>query len=165
MKVGNLKLYTAVFFFLFFYTPSLYAEKKINLNILQPTFEEEAQTDETSTEETSSIKSKKKQLSSNGESVVKLRALDKITAKTKDINIVIGNKKRFGHLEIFPRKCNKFEDQNSNGVAAYIQVRDLSDKKEDKIFVFNGWTFSTSTNLKTFDHPIYDLWVTGCENI
>ena len=55
MKVGNLKLYTAVFFFLFFYTPSLYAEKKINLNILQPTFEEEAQTDETSTEETSSI--------------------------------------------------------------------------------------------------------------
>ena len=132
---------------------------------MQPTFEEEAETSETLVNEASNVKSKKKQLSSNSESIVKLRALDKITAKTKDINIVIGKKKRFGYLEIFPRKCNKFEDQNSKGVAAYIQVRDLSDKKEDKVFVFNGWTFSTSTNLKTFDHPIYDLWVTGCENI
>ena len=68
-------------------------------------------------------------------------------------------------MEIYPRKCNRFEDHENKGVAVYIQVRDLSDEKEDKIFVFNGWTFSTSTNLKTFDHPIYDLWVTGCENI
>jgi len=164
MKLGNLKLYT-ILSFLFFKTFNLYAEEKINLNVLQPTFEEEAETSETLVNEASNVKSKKKQLSSNSESIVKLRALDKITAKTKDINIVIGKKKRFGYLEIFPRKCNKFEDQNSKGVAAYIQVRDLSDKKEDKVFVFNGWTFSTSTNLKTFDHPIYDLWVTGCENI
>ena len=164
MKAGNLKLYTVVFF-IFFNMLNMHAEERINLNILQPTFEEEPETVEIPDEDKSNIKSKKKQLNFNNESFVKIRALDKITAKTKDINILIGNKERFGNLEIFPRKCNKFEDQNSNGVAAYIQVRDLSDKKEDKIFVFNGWTFSTSTNLKTFDHPIYDLWVTGCENI
>ncbi len=164
MRVGNLKLYI-VPLFLFFITTNLNAEEKVNLNILQPTFEEEPESGETTVEGTSNIKSKKKQLNSNGESVIKLRALDKITAKIQDIDIVIGKKKRFGYLEIFPRKCNKFEDQNSRGVAAYIQVKDLSDEKEDKIFVFNGWTFSTSTNLKTFDHPIYDLWVTGCENI
>ena len=164
MKLGNLKLYT-ILSFLFLKTFNLYAEEKINLNVLEPTFEEEAEIVETLVNEASNVKSKKKQLSSNNESIVKLKALDKITAKTKDINIVIGKKKRFGYLEIFPRKCNKFEDQNSKGVAAYIQVRDLSDKKEDKVFGFNGWTFSTSTNLKTFDHPIYDLWVTGCENI
>ena len=164
MKLGNLKLYT-ILSFLFLKTFNLYAEEKINLNVLEPTFEEEAEIVETLVNEASNVKSKKKQLRSNNESIVKLKALDKITAKTKDINIVIGKKKRFGYLEIFPRKCNKFEDQNSKGVAAYNQVRDLSDKKEDKVFVFNGWTFSTSTNLKTFDHPIYDLWVTGCENI
>jgi len=164
MKPGNLRFFI-VLFFLFFKTSSLHTEEKINLKILQPTFEEESEIIKDSVNESSNIKSKKKQLNSSTESIVKLRALDKITAKTKDINIVIGKKKRFGYLEIFPRKCNKFEDQNSTGVAAYIQVRDLSDKKGDKIFVFNGWTFSTSTNLKTFDHPIYDLWVTGCENI
>ena len=164
MKAGNLKLYTVVFF-IFFNMLNMHAEERINLNILQPTFEEESETVEIPDENKSNIKSKKKQLNFNNESFVKIRALDKITAKTKDINIIIGNKERFGNLEIFPRKCNKFEDQSNNGVAAYIQVRDLSDKKEDKIFVFNGWTFSTSTNLKTFDHPIYDLWLTGCENI
>tara|TARA_Y100000590_G_scaffold121131_1_gene138701 strand:+ start:1646 stop:2140 length:495 start_codon:yes stop_codon:yes gene_type:complete len=164
MKAGNLKLYTVVFF-IFFNMLNMHAEERINLNILQPTFEEESETVEIPDENKSNIKSKKKQLNFNNESFVKIRALDKITAKTKDINIIIGNKERFGNLEIFPRKCNKFEDQSNDGVAAYIQVRDLSDKKEDKIFVFNGWTFSTSTNLKTFDHPIYDLWLTGCENI
>ena len=44
-------------------------------------------------------------------------------------------------------------------------IKDLSNKKDDKVFVFNGWTFSSSVTLRTFDHPVYDLWVTGCENI
>ena len=165
MRVGNLKLFIIIIFFVIFKISKVHSEDRENLNILQPTFEEEQETIETQNKEISSIKSKKLKLSSNRESIVKFRALDKITAKTQEINIVIGKKKRFGYLEIFPRRCNKFEDQNSKGVAAYIQVRDLSDKREDKIFVFNGWTFSTSTNLKTFDHPIYDLWIIGCENI
>ena len=174
MKAGSPKLYI-ILFLLFFKTSNICAEEKINLNVLQPTFEEEAEIEEVVTDETFNIKSKKKQLKSNKESVVKLRALDKITAKTKDINIIvnnynnksitIGKKKKFGYLEILPKKCSKFEDQNNKGVAAYIQVRDLSDENGDKIFVFNGWTFSPNTTLKTFDHPIYDLWVTGCENI
>ena len=164
MKAGNLKLYL-ILAFVFFKIESLYAEEKINLNILQPTFEEEVEVLENQPNKTTNIKSKKKISKTSTVSLIKLRALDKITAKSTDINIVIGKKKRFGQLEIFPKKCNKFEDQNETGVAAYIQVRDLSDKKEDKVFVFNGWTFSSSKNLRTFDHPIYDLWVTGCENI
>ena len=165
MRVGSLKIYT-ILILLFLITNNLNAQEKVNLNILQPTFEEEPDSDELKTEENSNkIKSKEKKRNLSGESIVKIRALDKITAKTKDLDIIIGKKKRFGYLEILPKKCSKFEDQSSSGVAVYIQVKDLSDKKEDKIFVFNGWTFSTSTNLKTFDHPIYDLWVTGCENI
>ena len=66
---------------------------------------------------------------------------------------------------IFPKKCAKSQNENDKGVAAYIQVKDLSDKKDDKVFVFNGWTFSSSPTLRTFDHPVYDIWVTGCENI
>ncbi len=111
------------------------------------------------------LKTKKKNETLNKNSIVKFKALDKITAKTESIDIEIGKKKRFGYLEILPKKCNKFEDLNKNGFVAYIQVKDLSDKKEDKVFVFNGWTFSNATNLRTFDHPIYDIWVTGCENI
>jgi len=164
MKVGNLKL-VLILFFIFSALANLKAEENPNLNIIQPTFEEEIETEKSTGEISSKIKSKQKLPKLHNDSVVKFRALDKITAKTKDIEIVIGKKKRFGYLEIFPKKCNKIKDKNSKGVAAYIQVKDLSDKKEDKVFVFNGWSFSSSTNLKTFDHPIYDLWVTGCENI
>ena len=77
----------------------------------------------------------------------------------------MGKKKKFGYLEIYPKKCAQSNSDNEKGVVAYIQVKDLSNKKDDKVFVFNGWTFSSSVTLRTFDHPVYDLWVTGCENI
>ena len=44
-------------------------------------------------------------------------------------------------------------------------LADLKSKDKDRVFIFNGWTFSSSPTLRTFDHPVYDLWVTGCENI
>ena len=66
MKLGNLKLYT-ILSFLFLKTFNLYAEEKINLNVLEPTFEEEAEIVETLVNEASNVKSKKKQLSTNNE--------------------------------------------------------------------------------------------------
>jgi len=59
MKAGNLKLYTVVFF-IFFNMLNMHAEERINLNILQPTFEEEPETVEIPDEDKSNIKSKKK---------------------------------------------------------------------------------------------------------
>ena len=101
----------------------------------------------------------------NEQIIVNLRALDKITAKTSDININLGNKKKFGYLEIFPKNCKKVIEKNYSGFVVYLQVKDLSDKKDEKVFVFNGWTFSSNRTLAPFDHPVYDLWITGCENI
>ena len=165
MRPGNLKaVFFISLFFLNFY--DLNSQEKVNLQDLQPSFEEESEIQGSENNvETSKIKTKKKKNINTNEIVVKLRALDKITAKTSDINIVIGNKKRFGYLEILPKRCAKSKENRGDGVTAYLQVKDLSDKKDDKVFVFNGWTFSSSTTLKTFDHPVYDLWLTGCENI
>ena len=165
MKVGNLKILLLILIFFVSKISFLQAEEKINLNILQPTFEEENTEEIEEKRDISSIKNKKKIKVLNDVAIVRFKALDKITAKTVSIDIEIGKKKKFGYLEILPKKCDKFEDQNKYGVAAYIQVKDLSDKNGDKVFVFNGWTFSNATNLKTFDHPIYDIWVVGCENI
>ena len=108
---------------------------------------------------------RQKKKNNSGITIVKFRALDKITAKTSDLDIPLGNKKRFGYLEILPKNCKKSTGGSELGFVAYIQVKDLSDKKDEKVFVFNGWTFSSSPTLRPFDHPIYDLWITGCENI
>jgi len=165
MKTGSLNLFF-LSVILFFNITLVQAQEKIILQDLKPTFEEEADSTESEKEqETSNIKSKGKKKLKTKQTIVKLRALDKITAKTSDIDIVLGNKKRFGYLEILPKNCKKSLEENNSGVVAYLQVKDLSDKKDEKIFVFNGWTFSSSKTLKTFDHPVYDLWVTGCENI
>tara|TARA_A100001011_G_scaffold306231_2_gene321123 strand:- start:1479 stop:1970 length:492 start_codon:yes stop_codon:yes gene_type:complete len=163
MKTGILNLFVVLCFLL--KITSANAQEKINLNEIQPTFEEEESQDAEQNEEITKIKSKQKKKLKTKEIVVKLRALDKITAKTSDINILIGEKKRFGYLEIFPKNCKKSLEVNNSGVVAYLQVKDLSDKRDEKLFVFNGWTFSSNPTLRPFDHPVYDLWVTGCENI
>ena len=165
MKLGSLNiiLFISLFFFNFL---NLNAQEKINLQDLQPTFEEETDFNESNkNDESSKIKSKGKKNLNTTKTIVKLRALDKITARTSDIDIVLGKKRKFGYLEILAKKCKESVEKNNTGVVAYIQVKDLSEKRDNKVFVFNGWTFSSSPTLKTFDHPVYDLWVTGCENI
>ena len=165
MSLGNLNIifFISLFFFNFL---DINAQEKINLQDLQPTFEEEPDSEESNkNDESSKIRSKGKKNLNTTKTIVKLRALDKITARTSDIDIVLGKKRKFGYLEILAKKCKESVEKNNKGVVVYIQVKDLSEKRDNKVFVFNGWTFSSSPTLKTFDHPVYDLWVTGCENI
>ena len=35
-------------------------------------------------------------------------------------------------------------------------------KDNDKVFIFNGWTFSSSSSIRPFDHPVYDIWLLKC---
>ena len=167
MKVGNHRiLYILILFMLC--SLKVFSQEKLELENIQPSFETTIDSQKLNDEKetnTSKLKSKIPQITSNDSVIVKFKALDKITAKTSNINIPLGKKKKFGYLEIYPRKCAFSNTENEKGVVAYIQVKDLSNKKDDKVFVFNGWTFSSGITLRTFDHPVYDLWVTGCENI
>ena len=165
MRLGNLNNKILLILISLYFSP-LVAETQIDLLNIKPTFEEESENiDEIETGDFNYIKSKKKKKIETTDTIVNLRALDKITAKTLDINIPLGKKKRFGYLEILPKKCKNSLEVDNPGVVAYLQVKDLSDKKDEKVFVFNGWTFSSSPTLRPFDHPVYDLWLTGCENI
>ena len=165
MRPGNLNS-SILLILISLYFQTLFAETQVDLQNIQPTFEEEPETiDDRKTEQQNFIKSKKRKKIQTNETIVSLRALDKITAKTLDIDIILGKKKKFGYLEILPKNCKRSLDVNDSGVVAYLQVKDLSDKSDEKVFVFNGWTFSSSPTLRPFDHPVYDLWLTGCENI
>ena len=165
MKAGSLKFFFILIIF-FLFSLNIYSQEKLKLENIQPTFEEDNEIkNETNLSGEIKLKSKSIKKNKSGNIIVKLKALDKITAKTSNINIPLGKKKKFGYLEIYPQKCAFSNTENEKGVVAYIQVKDLSNKKDDKVFVFNGWTFSSSVTLRTFDHPVYDLWVTGCENI
>ena len=178
MKLGKIKnlVFIFIFLFLFINISSILAEDKIesvpliNLEELSPTFEEDK-------DELEKIEKKNVSLSDNEglleESNVKtnekiyinLKALDKITAKTSAIKLAIGEKKFFGPLEIKALKCQLSESNDTIDTVAYLQVKDLSAKDNNQVFLFNGWTFASSPTLQSIDHPVYDLWITGCENI
>ena len=91
--------------------------------------------------------------------------LDKITAKTSEIKIKIGETKKFGPLEIKAIKCGEVDSLSNPGKVAYLQVKDLSKSQNEKIFIFNGWTFSSNPSLRPIEHAIYDLWLIGCDNV
>ena len=101
----------------------------------------------------------------NDKVYINLTALDKITAKTSSIRLAVGDKKFFGPLEIKALKCQLSEGKDTSDIVAYIQVKDLSAKDNNQVFLFNGWTFASSPTLQSIDHPIFDLWITSCENI
>ena len=175
MKRGILKLTFYLFFFLFLKTTFLFSEEKIqsipliNLEELSPTFEEEKEeldkneynisksTDDRTTTDFDSEKNKKV--------FINLKALDKITAKTSSFKIGIGDKKFFGPLEIKALKCQLSEGESTSDTIAYLQVKDLSIKDNNRVYLFNGWTFASSPTLQSIDHPVYDLWITGCDNV
>ena len=150
----------------------VFAEDKIttvplvNLENLKPSFEKEDLSDKILLEKESTVlKEKKITESKNKITKVNIVALDKITAKTSTINLFLGETKKFGLLEIKAIKCGNVESKSGQGQAAYIQIRDLSDNINDQVFVFNGWSFSSSTTLNPLDHAVYDFWLIGCENI
>ena len=70
-----------------------------------------------------------------------LIGLDKITAKSTKIIVNLDEAKKFGPLEIKILKCGKVKTNNKINDVAYMQVKDLSKNENEKVFIFNGWTF------------------------
>ena len=93
---------------------------------------------------------------------VELKVLDKVSSKNYKIKIKIGEDKVFKNISIKPLKCKNSEFDDNPEIIAYLQVRDLKNIENNEVFVFNGWAFSSSPSINTFDHPIYDLWLTKC---
>ena len=91
-----------------------------------------------------------------------IKILDKISSKNTLLNLKNGELKVFKNLEIKSLKCKNSEFDDNPEITAYIQVRDLTNKNNDKVFVFNGWMFSSSPSIKPFDHPVYDVWLVNC---
>jgi len=170
MLPGKIKLIFFLFILNFF--TNIFAEEKIttvplvNLENLEPSFEkEDVENKNILDNESINLKEKKNKDIKTKEKRVNIVALDKITAKTSDLHILLGETKKFGFLEIKALQCGIVKSLTEPGHVAYIQVKDLSENKNDQVFVFNGWTFSSSTTLRPLDHPIYDFWLISCDNV
>ncbi len=95
-------------------------------------------------------------------SFTEIKILDKISSKNTLLKLKNGQLLKFKDLSIQSLKCKNSEFDDNPEITAYIQVRDLSNKNNDEVFVFNGWMFSSSPSIAPFDHPIYDVWLVKC---
>ena len=91
-----------------------------------------------------------------------IKILDKISSKNTLLKLKNGELKKFKDLSIKSLKCKNSEFDDNPEITAYIQVRDLTNKNNDEVFVFNGWMFSSSPSIEPFDHPVYDVWLISC---
>jgi len=91
-----------------------------------------------------------------------IKILDKISSKNELIDLIIGEEIVYKDLAIKVMKCTNSELDDNPEVKAYIQVRDLTKNNNDKVYVFNGWMFSSSPSIAPFDHPVYDIWLVNC---
>ncbi len=91
-----------------------------------------------------------------------IKILDKISSKNELINLRIKEEVLYKDLAIKIMKCTNSELDDNPEIKAYIQVRDLTKDDNDKVFVFNGWMFSSSPSIAPFDHPVYDIWLVNC---
>jgi|TARA_B100001741_G_scaffold80105_1_gene64929 hypothetical protein len=93
---------------------------------------------------------------------VEIKILDKVSSKNSILKLEIDKEKKFENLLIKFLKCKNSEFDDSPEITAYMQVKDITDKDNDKVFVFNDWTFGSSPSIRPFDHPVYDIWLTKC---
>ena len=91
-----------------------------------------------------------------------IKILDKISSKNTLLKLKNGELKRFKDLVIKSLKCKNSEFDDNPEITAYLQVRDLNNKDNDEVFVFNGWMFSSSPSITPFDHPVFDVWLVKC---
>ena len=98
----------------------------------------------------------------NEEKFVEIKILDKVSSKTDLLKLNIGEELRFKSLSIKSLKCKNSEFDDSPEITAYIQVKDMTNNDNNEVFIFNGWTFSSSPAVNPFDHAVYDIWLTRC---
>ncbi|NNC36905.1 MAG: DUF2155 domain-containing protein [Acidimicrobiales bacterium] len=104
-----------------------------------------------------------------------VRALDKVTATTKDYNVAVGDTLTYGSLKIKIHHCEKKPPEETPETFVFLEVLEPSKANEEKeeqvnetgevidpTKLFSGWMFASSPALSALEHPVYDIWVLDC---
>lgn len=87
--------------------------------------------------------------------------LDKITGRTIDFEVTVGETVQFGALQVTPRACYTRPPTEAPNTTAFVEVDEVTLTKEVRR-IFTGWMFAASPGLHAVEHPIFDVWLTDC---
>ncbi|MGH6851712.1 MAG: DUF2155 domain-containing protein, partial [Methylocella sp.] len=87
--------------------------------------------------------------------------LDKITGRTIAFQAAAGETVQFGTLLITERVCYTRPATEAPQTTTFVEVDEVDAANHYKR-IFTGWMFAASPGLHGIEHPIYDVWLTGC---
>ncbi len=88
--------------------------------------------------------------------------LDKITGRIINFDVATDETVQFGSLQITPRVCYTRPATEAAQTDGFIEVDEVqTDNKFKRIF--SGWMYTASPGLHGVEHPVYDVWLTGCK--
>lgn len=93
----------------------------------------------------------------NGSGAV-LRALDKVSGETADLELPAGFSGQVFGLEVGLTECRYPAGNPAGDAFAYLVIRDVDDNSA----AFSGWMVASSPALNALDHARYDVWVLRC---
>lgn len=111
-----------------------------------------------------------------------LRALDKITGRSTDFTMVVGEPQIYGSLRVDLQVCFQTPPEEPPESAAFLKITSATSKQVQSMAVprslteeelaatdgddsdvrFSGWMFASSPGLSALEHPVYDIWVIAC---
>ena len=88
-------------------------------------------------------------------------ALDKVTARISKLEVPLNTTQEFGSLKVTPRVCYTRAPDEPPKTSTFVEVQEtMLDGAQKKLFA--GWMFAESPGLNAVEHPIFDVWLTGC---
>jgi len=88
--------------------------------------------------------------------------LDKITGRITAFDAAIGETVQFGALQVTARACYSRPPTETPLTDGFVEVDEVTLQGEVRR-IFTGWMFAASPGLHAVEHPIYDVWLTGCK--
>jgi hypothetical protein len=88
--------------------------------------------------------------------------LDKITGRIIAFEVQVDETVQFGALQLTPKICYSRPVTERPQTTSFIEVDEISFNNESKR-IFSGWMFAASPGLNAIEHPVYDIWLTGCK--
>lgn len=111
-----------------------------------------------------------------------LQGLNKVTGKTSELRVKIGEEVTFGKLDIKVKRCWRapLDQRPENKILLEIKEDDSrqdldvinpqnsanTNQKSEELrrTIFYGWMFSSSPSISGLEHPIYDITAIECKN-
>jgi hypothetical protein len=88
--------------------------------------------------------------------------LDKITGRIIAFEVQVNETVQFGALQLTPKVCYSRPVTEKPQTTSFIEVDEITFNNESKR-IFGGWMFAASPGLNAIEHPVYDIWLTGCK--